>query len=174
MRLPILGSCFLILAAVMADAIAQSGIISLPIPQENWSLTFEAPALKEMPLPFKPRGYAYLANAGRLNVSLYVEAPSCPGSDQNAGRLKCFLETRRRIPYFIPTSLRVSETSLGVLVVYGMRVETEGRSVTSLHSHVLFHRDGKEVDFHASIVQPDANDAQSLRLLVQSVTVVEK
>ena len=166
--LPLFFGCLLRTVAAVAQP------ISIEVPSESWSLSFDPPPLQVIAPPFQPRGFAYVATAGGLNVSFFVDPPSCPGGEVNDVRRECFMANLNRNPLVVPASIRSTDVPLGVLVIYGIQAPLEGRTVRQIHAHILFTKGGKEVDFHASIVQPDDLDGRSLNRLMSSVKVVER
>ena len=165
-------SLLLFAALVASSAVAET--VVLPIPNEAWSIQFDGPSLKEVKSQSGPAGYAYAGNAGRVNVSLFVEAPSCAGGDSNAARYKCFTSQITKSPLVVRSSIAGNENANGVLVMYLVRTEVNGRPIQAFNAHLLFTQAGKEGDFHASVVQPEGEDVPSLVALVQSVRVRPK
>ena len=164
----------LFLACLLRAAAAVAQPISIEVPAEGWNLSFDPPPMQVIEPPFRPKGFAYVATAGRLNVSFFVDPPSCPGGEANDVRRECFMANLHRNPLVAPTSIRSADVPLGVLVIYGIQAPIEGGTVRQIHAHLLFTRSGKEADFHASIVQPGELDGRSLNRLMSSVKVFER
>jgi len=155
--------------ALLASASALAEPISLAIPEEAWLVQFDGPPLKEIKSQATSSGYAYAGNAGRVNVSLFVERPSCAEGESNEARYKCFTRQAQQSPLIDRSTIRGNEVPAGVLVMYMVRTEIDGRPVQAFNAHLLFTHAGKAGDFHASVVQPKADDVPSLVNLVQSV-----
>ena len=122
----------------------------------------------------QPGRFVYAAAAGKLNVSLFVEPPSCEGEESNEAIYRCFLRKRRSSPLVAASSVRANALPAGVPVSYLVRAELDGQPAQALNVHLLFRRDGKAGDFHASAFQPDADDVQALFALVGSVSVTDR
>ncbi len=105
-----------LLGAALLAASAMAETIVLPIPGEKWSVQFEGPALKERTSQAGPAGYQYAGNAGRVNVSLFVEPPSCTGGDSNAARYRCFATLIAKSPFVVASSISANEIPAGALI----------------------------------------------------------
>ena len=161
-----------LIVALFMHGIAHADFIAIPVDGESWSLGFDAPALKPLPLPFRPKGFAYFGNANRLNISFFVEQPSCAGGEEPSVRFTCFSATLAKNPFLVRESLRTSTMRNGVFVVYGVRAPFNAATVRQLHMHFLFYEGGKEIDFHASFVEPADADAAALWAIMQSVRIL--
>jgi hypothetical protein len=147
--------------------------ISIPIPDSKWSVQFDSPPLKEMRNKAEADRYSYAGTAGKLNVSLFVEPPTCPDGESNEAVYKCFLQKLKTSPLVVASTIRGNELPTGVQVAYMVKAEVEGRPIQAINVHLLFKRDGKAGDFHASIVQPESADVQKIFSLVASVHTVD-
>jgi hypothetical protein len=164
----------LFLAALTISTLAQADSVLLPVPDENWVVRFDGPALAERRTQSGAPGYHYEGTAGKLMVSLFVEPPGCPGGDVNAVRYKCFLDKLLAIPMVISSSIRANEVAGGVQVMYMAAMQMDGARVLSFNMHLLFTRDGKEGDFHASVTPPREADVPFLADLMKSVRIEGK
>ena len=60
--------------------LAMATAVKLEIPKQGWSIAFDSPALSQPQESRRGEGeYAFKANSGRFNISLFVENPGGPG-----------------------------------------------------------------------------------------------
>jgi hypothetical protein len=140
----------------------------IPVPGEGWHLRFEAPALE--PLKSNVPSVFY-GHAGRLQVSMFAEAPRCPGPDTNENIYNCFAAALKRSPYVVWETERGNTVPNGVQVMYLSRMEVEGKVGSSFNLNLLFARRGKWVDFHVSMAAPAREDVDALLDLMKSVKI---
>ena len=159
---------------MLAATSAFADSVVLPVPSESWSVQFQGPTLQDTKSQADASGYAYAGNAGKVNVSLFVEPPSCPGGESNGARYQCFTAQIARSPLVVPSTIAGNEIAAGVLVMYMVRTAFDGRSILAFNAHLLFTHAGKAGDFHASVVQPESDDVRSLIELVQSVRIADR
>jgi hypothetical protein len=158
---------------LLAPGIALAEKTTLPIPGQSWVIQFDSPSLQRLDESKGANAYSYLGNADRLNVSLFVSNPTCKGGDNSDARYACFVERAGRNPILVPGTIRRADAPNGLQVAYVVKTEVEGRTFTALNLHVLLMHSGKEVDLHASFVQPEDADLDILLALVNSVRIVE-
>lgn len=147
--------------------------LSLVVPGEKWALRFESPELTKIKEASDSNGYTYAGTADRMNLSLFVEKPSCSGGDAIQNIYKCFGEKIQRVPYIVNGSIAAYEAPDGLQVTYLMQVPSGDKSYRMFNLHFLFARNGKWGDLHISVVQPSKSDLEIVKSLVKSLTIVE-
>ncbi len=146
---------------------------SLAVPGEKWALMFESPELTKIKEVSSGHGYTYSGTADRMNLSLIMENPTCPGGNTIQNIYKCFGEKIQRVPYVLNGSIAAYETPDGLQVTYLMQVPSGEKSYRMFNLHFLFARNGKWGDLHISVVQPSKSDLEIVASLVKSLTIVE-
>ena len=71
------------------------------------------------------------------------------------------------------TATLKTTTANGIHVMYMTRAQSDGHVGTAFNINVLFARNGKWVDVHASIASPKKDDLDALVAIVDSVGVDE-
>jgi len=149
-----------------AGAYAEEQIIS--VPGEGWRIRFEAPKLTPTP------GLAssvFFGRADRFQLSFFVEPPRCPGGDSKEIIYSCFARTLRKNPYVLWDTERGNTVPNGVYVTYMIRIERDGGVGRSLNINLLFARNGKWADVHASIASPGKDDVEKLYAIMDSMKI---
>ena len=116
--------------------------VKIEIPGRSWSAQFEAPALTKLEESSEGGTYRYRASAGRLNLSLIVEAPGCSGGDSKEDNYKCFAQKIDRVPGLVKQTYSAVPGKRAIEVGYLMRVATVGGPVPVMNLHVLFAHKG--------------------------------
>ncbi|MFS2004114.1 hypothetical protein ACEN9F_10860 [Duganella sp. CT11-25] len=154
---------------------AQSALadeLRIPVPGEGWTLKLDAPSMSEVPAARE--GHVYTGNAGKLNLSLHVSKPLCPGGDSNENLYKCFGAKMQGIPHIINGSIRASETANGIQVTYLMEVSSGDKKVRAFNLNYLFVKNGKWADVHVSVVQPVKEDLESVFKLIDTIGITDE
>lgn len=150
-------------------AYAEEQIIA--VPGEGWRIRFDAPKLAKLaPRPGIVQS-VFFGRADRFQLSFFVEPPRCLGGDSNQNIYACFAQALRQNPYVLWDTERANTVSNGVYVTYISRIEREGRVGTSVNINLLFSRNGKWADVHASIASPVKEDVNSLYAIMDSVKI---
>lgn len=161
-----------LIAASMLAMTASAASNRLPIPGENWAVTFQGPDLLKVKETSYAQRYAYVANAGKLNVSLNVNKPDCPGNTDNDSLVKCFGEKMQQNPYIVKHSMTTQMMSDGVLISYSMEMPIGNKTLRTANLHRLFSHQGKWVNLHVSVVDPAKGEAKTASDLAESVAIV--
>jgi hypothetical protein len=161
------------LIALFVSLPGKTALLSLAVPGEKWALRFESPELTKIKEVSSGNGYAYTGTADRMNLSLFVETPTCPGGDAIQNIYKCFGEKIQHVPYVVNGSIAAFEAPDGLQVTYLMQVPSGEKSYRMFNLHFLFARNGKWGDLHISVVQPSKSDLEIVTSLVKSLTIVE-
>jgi hypothetical protein len=167
LRIRPLVAAVVLLQAAVAAAVEQS----IPVPGEGWRLTFDAPLLAQRPFPPSFRGGVFSGIADRFQVTFFVDQPWCSGPDTHENLYACFVTNTATNPYVLPDSVRGNTTRYGVQTMTFMRVPTRSGAATNMGMHLLFARNGKWADFHASFASPNQADAKALFAIMESIRV---
>jgi hypothetical protein len=151
--------------AFLACAASHAEPTVMKIPDLGWEVRFDAPATSKSAEEHSPQAYHYAGNAGRFNLSLFIENPSCPGGAALEDHVKCFVGLIGRMPGLIKESIQVSRIARGAEVTYLVYAPVDGKMVKVLHTHVLFADKGKWGDLHASVVRPSTEEIAMLLAL---------
>jgi len=160
-----------VLMALIASASAE--VTRVAVPDSNWSVSFESPPLQSDPVGPSARNLLYRGRADRLNVSLHVGPPECPGANTNQEMYRCFGARLDRLKGVVPESITAAETPRGVELGYLLRVRDGDRSVALFNMHLLFAKKGSWGDLHVSMVQPQAGDVPVVTGIIRSVSIAE-
>lgn len=161
---------YVFLIALFISLPGKAASLSLAVPGEGWALKFESPELTKIKEVSNGDGYAYSGNAGRMNLSLFVEKPTCPGGDAIQNIYKCFGEKIQHVPYIVNGSIAAYEAPDGLQVTYLMQVPSGEKTYRMFNLHFLFARNGKWGDLHISVVQPSKSDLEIVTSLVKSLS----
>jgi hypothetical protein len=107
---------FAMLTALLAWQLSAE-VRSVPIPNEGWTLSFDAPPLTRNQDSKTADGYAYRANAGRFNLSFFVETPAAY-SAKHKDVYEYYWPLASRNPLISKPTIRTSETPSFVSVQY--------------------------------------------------------
>jgi opacity protein-like surface antigen len=164
MKLPLFAAVAAML--VLSSARAEEQVI--PVPGEGWTLRFNAPQLAPPPVPGMG---VFTGRAERLQLSLFVTPPMCAGGNTNEAIYKCFSAAMMKSPLVLWDTERGNTTPNGVQVMYMARLDTNAGAGKSFNIHLLFARNGKWADVHASIAAPAKDDIAALAAIVNSITI---
>ena len=145
----------------------------LKIPGEAWSIRLQAPAMQEINQPDEPPSHVYTGNAGRFNLSLYVEKPDCDGGDSRENLAQCFVKKVQRNPYIVKGTLANNPAAGGVLITYLMEVPVHGQKIRAFNSHYVFAHNGMWGDLHISVVKATDEDFATVGDVIRSIEFVE-
>ena len=152
---------------------AHAAQTKLVIPGQGWQLAFDAPALKKMGEQDVPGQYAYEANAGKFNLSLYVEDPSCSGGRTHKAFYQCLWPKASRNPMIVKPSVVATEQANYYKVAYDIHAPFQGRMITLKNVNFLISYRGKWTDLHISVVEPTADDLAMLEAFEKSLSYSE-
>ena len=140
----------------------------IPAPGEGWRIRFDAPKLS-------PTSGAtpsvFFGRADRFQLSFFVQPPRCNWPDTDENIYACFLKLLLGNPYVVSNTVRGNTRPNGVLVMYLMRAERDERVGSAFNMNLLFARNGKWADVHASFTSPTQEDVKALFAIMDSIKV---
>jgi hypothetical protein len=148
--------------AFAASAGAHAEPTVMRIPELGWEVRFDAPATSKLEEQRSAQAYRYSGNAGRFNLSLFIENPGCPGGVALEDHVRCFAGRIGGVPNLVTESIKVERIARGVLVSYLVYAKVEDKLVKMLHTHLLFADKGKWGDLHASVIRPSTDEVTML------------
>ena len=155
-----------LLFSVSSIAWAEEQVIQ--VPGEGWHIRFEAPRLVAVS---GQKQSVFYGSADRFQLSFFVEPPHCSGPDTDENIYACFLPKLLNNPYIVKDTVRANTKQNGVQVMALSRVEMGGGVGTNFSMHLLFARNGKWADVHASFASPTKADAKTLSVIMDSIKV---
>lgn len=145
----------------------------VPVAGEGWHLAFEGPRLFKEAMQQDAQGLQYKANAGRFNLSVFVESPDGKGGDHKACR-DFYWPQASRNPMIQKQTVKHWSAPEGECVEYVLAGEREGVGAFSLANiNCYCSHQGKWVDVHASVISPTDEDVQMLQKLAKSLACKE-
>jgi hypothetical protein len=163
-------AAILSLAGLLMATSASAEEQTISIPGEGWKIRFDAPKLTPS------KGVAnsvFNGRSDRLQISVFVESPRCPGGDSDENVYECFAEALRKDPVADWDSERANtRPNGGVTVMYMTRGEIGGTKGGAFNINLLLVHEGKWVDMHTSISSPTQDDIKALFAIVSSAEIV--
>lgn len=142
---------------VSSTALADRSVIK--IPGQQWAITFESPALLGAQEQSQDGGFAFRANSGLFNISVFVEKPGRSGATHQ-DCYQFYWPDASRNPRIEKTSIVARETSNYVRVEYNIVTDMQGRRVRQKNVNYYIAHERKWIDVHISFVEPGEKDAQ--------------
>ncbi len=160
MKAPTLVRAAVVLAFVLAFAGSAIAVpVKVEIPKEGWSIAFDSPSLSRQQESKGDGEYAFKANSGRFNLSLFVEKPAGAGQTHR-DCYEFYWSQAGRNPMIARDSVVNSETPKYVRVRYDIVTEFQGQPIRQRHVHYFFAFRGKWVDVHISVIVPTREDEE--------------
>jgi hypothetical protein len=133
---------------------------TLPIPNQDWEIVIDAPALGARQDAFERGQYRLSGGAGELNLSLFVETPATKGEGHEPCR-EYYWSRGSRNPAIDKTTIRLSSHERYERVEYvTQRAAAGDRSLR--HVNYFFAHGGKWMDVHIS----GSNDSSAVKELI--------
>lgn len=147
-----------------------AGRIEIEIPDEGWSVSFVAPPLRESQERRQGDNYAFMAKAGRINLSVFVEPPQKKGgSHKDCADYYWHLAQRNPAITQDPPPT-ITEAPDYVRVVYQAVVDAGPLRVHQTNANYYFSFRDKWVDVHISVLEPTPEDADILEAFDRSLS----
>lgn len=157
-----------LLVCMLACASLRAEPITIPVVGKGWQITFEGPVLAMEGVESDAQGLAYRANAGRFNVSAFVEPPSGGGVGNKACRDFYWAQASRN-PMIQKDSIKQWGTPACECVEYLIEGDLKGEKFKQANINCYFVHEGKWVDVHASIIEPGEGDGAVMQDLAKSL-----
>lgn len=152
------------LMLTMTATTAAVATTSVKIPPEGWTIAFDSPSLLNAREETTSTGdYAFSANAGRLNLSLFVERPRGPGAT-NLDCYNYYWPLAARNPMIDKQTVSPTRHPTYVRVQYDVVTAFQGQSIRQRHVNYYFAFRGRWVDVHLSVIEPTTQDERWIEL----------
>lgn len=141
---------------------------AIPIPGQGWKVTFDAPPIKNGRGGSHGDDYEFRGSNGRLNVSLFVEAPKKAGG----GNKECyeFYWPKSALhPLIKHDSVKVSHTDKFYRVEYLIQIPENGIASMQTNVNYYFAFEGKWVDLHISALGASQAEAAIIKRIDESL-----
>ena len=152
---------------LLSLSVALGTEIRFPIPGQDWEITIEGPVLNKFNIAEQENGQIKgMANAGRFNVTLFVEPPPAGSVVGTHTACRDFYWTQaKRNPHIVEESILFSLKPNCQVVEYRTQGTFQGTPYVQDHVNCYFVHQGKWVDLHASILTPQPEDTAQLKEL---------
>lgn len=144
-------------------------LTTLPIPDQGWGITFDAPPLRPVREADSNDHYMYSANANNFAVSLHVDTPACDGGESHEAVLNCFWPKASKDPLINQATVTKSCNSTYCKISYDFENTFQDAAIKQKHLYFLFAYHGRWANLHVSVSNPKSNDLQLLEKFEQSV-----
>ncbi|HSI28228.1 MAG: hypothetical protein ACAH05_07535 [Methylophilus sp.] len=143
-------------------------ITTLPIPDQDWGITFDAPALRPVREADSNDHYMYSANASNFAVTLHVDIPSCNGGESHEEVLNCFWPKAGKDPLINQATVAKSCNSRYCKLSYDFENTFQDAAIKQKHVYFLFAYKGRWANLHAAVSNPKQTDLQLIEKFEQS------
>ncbi|WP_395748361.1 hypothetical protein [Prosthecobacter sp.] len=157
-----------LLVSMIGSALLHAETLVIPVVGQGWRIKFEGPVLAVESQHFDADGLIYRGNAGRFNVSAYVENQPKGGGESKACR-DYFWQKAAQNPMVQKDSVKQWSAPLCECVEYVTVDESLGEKQTLANINCCFEMLGKWVDVHASVIAPTDEDTRMLKKLGESL-----
>jgi hypothetical protein len=142
----------------------------VPVAGKGWQIEFEGPRLFMEKTDPTEEGLRYKANAGRFNLSIFVEQPPDGGGDNEACR-KFYWDQGQRNPMIQKPTVKLWSAPQAECVEYEMDTgpDASGAHVMMSNINCFVSYQGKWIDVHASVIAPKPGEVERLRKLARSL-----
>lgn len=147
---------------------AMAEITTLVIPDQDWSVTFDAPALRPVREADSNDHYMYSANANNFAISLHVDTPAFHGDESHEAVFNCFWPNAGKDPLINQASVSKQCNQQYCKLSYDFENTFQGAPIRQKHVHFLFAYRGKWSNLHAAVSNPTENDMKLLETFVSS------
>ncbi|MGP1716726.1 MAG: hypothetical protein ACTS9Y_06060 [Methylophilus sp.] len=161
---------YLLLLASLAPLPSFAEITTLPIPDQGWGITFDAPKLRPVREADSNDHYMYSANANNFAVTLNVDTPSCNGGEAHEELLNCFWSKASKDPLINPATVAKSCNSQYCKLSYDFENTFQDAAIKQKHVHYLFAYRGRWANLHVAVSNPRESDLQLLDKFAASLS----
>jgi hypothetical protein len=147
------------LLVVVLSSLAFAEVTTVRIPGQDWVISFNSPPLSGKQTGGNERNYAFRANSGRFNVSLFVESPQGAASHEDCYK---FYWTKGSSggPPIDKKTISVKPGDRFYRVQYDIIMEFKGHTIRHRNVNYYAAFGGKWIDVHISIIDPTDPDEQ--------------
>jgi len=156
------------LVGVLGCACLHAEPLIIPVAGRGWQITFEGPVPAMESLQPNEEGLVYRSNAGRFNLSVFVEAPVGSGGDGKACRDHVWSEASQNTMIKQDSVKQWSATACEC-VEYETAGEKMSEKSTQSNIRCCFAHEGRWVDVHASFTSATDDERAMLKSLGQNL-----
>jgi hypothetical protein len=158
----------LLMLCALGSAALRAEVLFIPVVGQGWRIRFEGPVLAVESQHFDADGLIYRGNAGRFNVSAFVNGQPAADGDSKACR-DHFWQKAAQNPMIQKESVKQWSAPWCECVEYVTVDESQGERMTQANINCYFELLGKWVDVHASVISPTDEDTRMLKKLGESL-----
>jgi hypothetical protein len=126
--------------------------VSIPIPEQGWSISLDAPSFARKHGQQQGPNYIYQANSDRFNLSIFVEPQAKAGGSKEC--YEFYWPQASRNPMIGKPTIKVSNTG----TFYRVEYDVTAGPLAQHNVNYYFMFNGKWVDVHISITNPTKDD----------------
>ncbi len=134
------------------DITALADTASIPIPNQGWHISLDAPAFDHKQGQQQGRNYVYQATSDRFNLSIFVEPQAKAGGSKEC--YEYYWPKASRNPLISKPTIKTSNTDK----YYRVEYDVDAGPIKQRNVNYYFMFDGKWVDVHISITNPTKDD----------------
>lgn len=161
-------SCCVTLIICVFPLLSAAEITTLPIPDQGWAITFDAPPLRPVREADSNDHYMYYGNANFFSVVINVDTPACDGGESHENVLNCFWPNAGKDPLINQASVQKSCNSHYCKLSYDLENSFQDRGIRQRHIYFLFAYRNKWNKVHISFANPTEGDLRVLEAFEQS------
>ena len=124
----------------------------IEVPDEGWSLSFQAPGLTQQKQATGKGGFQWMANATPFVISFFAETPA--GGPTHQACFDHYWALSSRNPTLDKSSISISRTPTYHRVQYDCRGTYQGRPYLQRNVNYFFAFRGRWMDLHVSVLNP--------------------
>ncbi len=160
-------SCVTLMTSLF-PVLSNAEITTMPIPDQGWAITFDAPPLRPVREADSNDHYMYYGNANFFSVVINVDTPACEGGDSHENVLNCFWTRAGKDPLINQASVQKSCNSNYCKISYDLENSFQDKGIRQRHVHLLFAYKNKWSNVHVSYANPDEAGLKLLERFEQS------
>jgi hypothetical protein len=143
-------------------SVATAELIEIPVGKREWTIRFDGPVLGRQEATILRDGFRFTGNSKRFNVSIFVEPPQSP-TGENKECQEFYWKNASRNEMIKKDSVKITHTDKFYRVGYMVAGDVKGEKFTQSNVNYYFVFDGKWMDMHVSIIEPDAQDVEIIK-----------
>lgn len=160
--------CCLLAFASLLPLPSFAEITTLAIPDQDWGIKFDAPALRPVREADSNDHYMYSANANNFAVTLHVDTPGCNGGESHEDVLNCFWPKASKDPLINQATVAKSCNSRYCKLSYDFENTFQDAAIRQKHVYYLFAYRLRWANLHVAVSNPKPADLQLLEQFEQS------